>query len=230
MKLWRPPRGRVLVLAPHPDDDVLGCGGALALHRRRGDHVKIVFLTDGMAGDPKRLYARSRYRALRRREAGKAAHALGVRDLEFWDYPDRRLSREKDLAPRLADLIERERPRVVYRTSDSEPHPDHRALAAAVGGLARGRSGRRFLDCAFEVEGILRPTHVADVGRVFAIKVRALREHCSQLRYRDLAGLAERTGVRRSLFLKGAAYGEAFRAVERRLSHRALTKSHRSRA
>jgi LmbE family N-acetylglucosaminyl deacetylase len=44
---------RVLVFAPHPDDEVLGCGGALALHARRGDHVRVVVVSDGGAGgDP----------------------------------------------------------------------------------------------------------------------------------------------------------------------------------
>ena len=50
--LAAPPRGSVLVLAPHADDESLGCGGAIVLHHRQGDRVKVVFATDGAAGDP----------------------------------------------------------------------------------------------------------------------------------------------------------------------------------
>ncbi|MCH2105723.1 MAG: PIG-L family deacetylase, partial [Planctomycetes bacterium] len=41
------PRGRVLVIAPHADDEVLGCGGTLTRHIERGDEVEVLVLTDG---------------------------------------------------------------------------------------------------------------------------------------------------------------------------------------
>jgi LmbE family N-acetylglucosaminyl deacetylase len=44
---------RVLVVAPHPDDEVLGCGGMIAWHAARGDAVAVLELTDGAGGDPK---------------------------------------------------------------------------------------------------------------------------------------------------------------------------------
>ena len=70
----------VLALAPHPDDESLGCGGALALHRAAGDPVKVVFVTDGARGDERGEDPRDAYVALRRREAAEACAALGVDD------------------------------------------------------------------------------------------------------------------------------------------------------
>ena len=46
------PGKRIGVVAPHPDDEVIGAGGAIALHAGRGDHVAVVIMTDGAAGDP----------------------------------------------------------------------------------------------------------------------------------------------------------------------------------
>src|SRR5947208_7699287 len=74
---------RLLVLAPHPDDEVIGCGGLLALHLAEGRKVHVVVATDGaQAGD-----------AVQRRSESRAAVALlGDATIEFLGYPDRELS------------------------------------------------------------------------------------------------------------------------------------------
>ena len=96
--LAAPPRGRVLVVAPHPDDEALGCGGALIQHRKQGDRVKVVFVTDGAAGGKLGHYAGLNYRELRRDEARRAGAILGVDELVFWEYPDGRLAEAGDVA------------------------------------------------------------------------------------------------------------------------------------
>src|SRR5258707_15716528 len=71
--------GETLVLAPHPDDESLGCGGAIALLRQRGIRVTIAVITDGQASHPNsRLLPSSVLIQLRRQEALEAASALGV--------------------------------------------------------------------------------------------------------------------------------------------------------
>ena len=207
MLRWRPPRGRVLVLAPHPDDEALGCGGTLLLHRAQGDPVKAVFVTDGEAGDPRGLYRGRDYRALRRAEARRAAQVLGVGALEFWGLPDGALAAAAGLRPRLARLLEEERPDIVYRPSPEDPHPDHRALARR---FQEARGARRLLDCRYEVGFMLKPSAVVDISGVSAAKARAVRQYRSQLRYGDYLGMTARLGLCRSLFLPGAEQAEAF--------------------
>lgn len=202
---WRPPQGRVLVLAPHPDDETIGCGGCLLLHRRQGDPVKVVFLTDGAAGGPP---------ALRRAEARRAARVLGVRALEFWGYPDGALAGVPGLSRRLRELLEQERPDIVYRTSASDPHPDHRALGVRLRAAAsRARVG--FLDCRYEVWSMPQPSAVADVSTVFARKLRALRQYRSQLRHGGHPRRVSRINACRGLFFPGVRYAEAFRISAR---------------
>ena len=75
---------KVLVFAPHPDDETIGCGGSLALHIKAGDPVKVVFLTNGAKGDSSGEIAKESYVELRKDEANKACAFLGVTDLEFW--------------------------------------------------------------------------------------------------------------------------------------------------
>ena len=77
---------RILVLAPHPDDDIIGCGGSIARVTAQGHEVIILYFTSGESGslevDPPQL-ARSR-----EDEARLAGHLLGVREFLFWRQPD----------------------------------------------------------------------------------------------------------------------------------------------
>ena len=79
---------KTLVLAAHPDDEVLGMGGTIALHTKRGDAVRIVVITDGSSTQyPGDADARQRKNA----EAVKAAAELAVTDYVHLDLPDMRL-------------------------------------------------------------------------------------------------------------------------------------------
>ena len=68
----RPPRGRVLLLAPHADDDVIGCGGTVCKHVDQGDPVRVLIAYDGLRGDPDRRFEPGEYLEMRRREARQA--------------------------------------------------------------------------------------------------------------------------------------------------------------
>jgi len=121
------------VLAPHMDDEVLGCGGTLALHVAAGSDVKVVFLTDGGRGgaageEPSSIVA------IRKAEAECAAHVLGINRLFFLDAADGRLRSDTVVAGRLCEILERERPEIVYLPFFLERHPDHRAHKRRVAG------------------------------------------------------------------------------------------------
>jgi N-acetylglucosamine malate deacetylase 1 len=140
---------RVLVLAAHPDDEVLGMGGTIALHADRGDEVRIVCVTDGSStqypGD-------SALRERKNDEARRAARELGVEDYVHLDLPDMRL----DTIPHVeVNRVVEEHvrdfgPELVYT-----PHPDvnqdHCALFDSVSVATRpipGQPVRRLLTYA----------------------------------------------------------------------------------
>ena len=141
---------RVLVLAAHPDDEVLGMGGTIALHASvRGDPVRIVCVTDGSStqypGD-------SEKRAQKEDEARRAAAELGVTDYVHLDLPDMRLDTlpHVDINRVVEEHVREFEPNVVYT-----PHPDvnrdHRELFDSVTVATRplpGQSVRRLLTYA----------------------------------------------------------------------------------
>lgn len=213
-EVWtHPPRGRVVVFAPHADDDVIGCGGASALHRAQGDPVQVVVLTEGLSGDPDRLYDRGELRLLREREARTGGAVLGIDDYAFWRYPDGYEVTEGDVE-QLADSVrahlERTRPAHVYYPWAHEAHSDHWIAAQ---GIERALERLSFpLEAwGYEVWTPCIADVVLDISSVVEKKAAALRCHASQLRYTDLLHMSLGLGAQRSVYLpKGATHGEAF--------------------
>src|ERR1700690_2675544 len=88
--VWEAGAESVLVLAPHMDDEVIGCGGTLAKHIARGASVTVAYLTDGAGGGV--AEPGSTLRATRKREAHLALSALGIPHCHFLDAADGHLS------------------------------------------------------------------------------------------------------------------------------------------
>ena len=131
---------RVLVLAAHPDDEVLGMGGTIAVHADRGDEVRIVVVTDGSStqypGD-------AEIRARKEDEALRAAAELGVTDYVHLDLPDMRL----DTIPHVeVNRVVEEHVRDFTPARVYTPHPDvnrdHRVLFDSVAVATRPTPGQ----------------------------------------------------------------------------------------
>lgn len=122
-------QGDAWVIAPHPDDEVLGCGGVIARKVSLGARVRVCYLTDGSAALPQ-LISRADLRALRKQEALAACAALGVpnEDIHFFDFEDRRLAEHTEEAiTRLRRCFERDPSIEVYAPHHDEGPLDHRA-------------------------------------------------------------------------------------------------------
>lgn len=180
------PGGRVVCLAPHPDDEVIGCGGALARHAARGDSVVVVHVTDG-AGGAKDAADRDRIRKLRREESARALEILGVKELRGLDFPDGALRPEGAFVSGLGGLLETLKPDVIYAPSPLEHHPDHRATTALLC-RALEHSELRPRVILFEVNQQQIGNYLLDVTDLLALKERALRCFVSQHGDLDVTG------------------------------------------
>ena len=198
------PRGRVLVIAPHSDDEVLGVGGTLARHVARGDEVEVIVLTDGARGTADgsidvTLVPRRREEAL----AGLAL--LGIAAPEFWELPEGHIPDAGVLGAlslRLAMRIATTRPALVYAPWIGEEHADH-FQAARLARLGLALSGFEGLALGYEVWTPLEPRWLVDIGEVWGLKRAAVGEHRSQLVHTDLHGIARANAARRAHLLPG---------------------------
>ena len=180
------PARRVLVLAPHPDDEIFGCGGALAIYRAQGADIQVVVLTDGAAlADAQDKAATAQTRA---DETQVALKVLGIAPAQFWGWPDRQLAHDPSwmdrLRPELATAD------VVLAPSPTEIHPDHAALGR---GLLRelqawAEQGRGVPTVLFYEVGVpLQPNFLLDISAVWGLKSRAMACFASQLAQQDYA-------------------------------------------
>jgi LmbE family N-acetylglucosaminyl deacetylase len=121
----------VLVVAPHPDDEVLGCGGLLVGLAAADAAVRVLFLTDGGAGEEGA--ARDAYVERRRGEAAAVADLLGFAGVEHTGLPDGRLAEHLDAAcAALRRALLAQRPDLLLVPSPLEASRDHRAAFAAL--------------------------------------------------------------------------------------------------
>ena len=183
-----------LVIAPHPDDETLGCGATIARARHAGIPVHVVVVTDG-SGHPPAFADKAKLAALRRKETLNACGILGVppSNVVFLAVPDGLAAAHVgDVAHQLAELIGRLDPVRIFAPCGLDNHADHRAVAAALRDLVRRGEIEaeiysypiwfwfpRFLLRAFLDGEFLR------VRRIFAsdfldLKKRALMSHASQ--------------------------------------------------
>ena len=124
--------GRTLVVAPHPDDESLGCGGLLALLGRRGQPARVLFVTGGTGSHPhSREYPPPRLRALREREALQALRRLGLlpKQALFLGLPDCHVPTPGTPGFRAAcrRFLMRFQPQTLVLPWRRDPHGDHRA-------------------------------------------------------------------------------------------------------
>lgn len=199
----------MLVVAPHADDETIGCGGVIARHRAQGDEVHIAVVSDGDRGDPEGRYPRDGYVELRRDECRRAARVLGAAEPVFLGFRDQELSLETGLRDALAALLESLRPATVYHPPALEMHPDHHAVGVAMTKLA-GRLSFAPRLLAYETWVPVVPTAVIDVSEVWHLKRAALEQYASQLAYNDYLQAASGLAAYRAIFLPGARFVEAF--------------------
>ena len=172
-----PETGTVLVFAPHPDDEVFGCGGALLLHAQNGQKTKVILLTAGDGGDEHGMD--SQYAELRIAESKSAASVLGVPEPECWGLKDRSLAYGEPLVHRVMNAIHENNASIVYAPSLWEIHPDHRATAMSVVEAVRRLGGQLQL-LLYEVSAPLRPNKLIDISSVWERKADAMQCFPSQ--------------------------------------------------
>jgi len=208
-----PPGKRVMVLSPHPDDDVIGAGGTLAKHAAFGSTIHSIVLTDGGRGDPDERYGDIVQQ--RKEEARNAGSIIGIPNLTFLGYPDGNLSVDEDHIKKLLKHIRDYIPDLIYLPFFLDTHPDHR-VAMTLAAEAMKRFNRNCICCFYETWVPLLPNIIVDISNEISLKLNAIAAHESQLHSIAFSDLAEGMArYRTGQYSTSIRYAEAFIMMDR---------------
>jgi len=207
------PKGKMLVFAPHPDDEIFGCGGAIIRHVQNGDAVKVVIVTDG--GFPVVESQKTpNYPEIRKKESFIAAKILGYGKPDYLDFKDGFLKADEKLIDRLHQIIVEFRPLNIYLPAETEIHPDHLELnKAAIEAVKRlPRNVNLFF---YEIGQPLLPDFFLDISYLQPTLDRAMDCFKSQLAVQDYKTHIRSLHAYRSFTLgKDVKFAEAYRIMK----------------
>ena len=184
----------ILVVAAHPDDEVLGCGGYNANQVRSGGEVFVTFLSDGVTSRQGNLGLQEI--ESRRNAARLASKVLGVSEVSFGDYPDNKIDTVPllEIIKSIEAVVERVRPQIVLTHFGGDLNIDHRIVNQAVLTACRPAPKQGVKKVLFfevpsstewqvPIEGeAFTPTWFEDISETLEIKIKALTVYEHELR------------------------------------------------
>jgi len=223
---------RVLVVAAHPDDEILGCGGVMARHSAAGDEVRVLIVAEGATSRDGNDGNDGKAEVAKLQAAARAAaKVVGAAEVRFLGLPDNRLDGLQllDVVQALEAVIAELQPHTVYTHHGGDLNLDHRIVHQAVLTACRPLPGQTVRALyAFEVAsssewgsqatgGGFAPDTFIDVAATIEAKLQALR--CYDLEMRDFPHARSYDAVRAQATLRGASVGctaaEAFMLIRR---------------
>lgn len=184
---------KILVIAAHPDDEVLGCGGAISKHTSNGDSVDILFVSDGVNA----RNSNNPYEVEKRKKAAlSAASILGTNQPIFFDYPDNQL----DTVPllhviqKIESVISELQPDTIYTHHSGDLNIDHEIVNRAVMTASRSYPGQSVKNIfVFEVVSstecqglnsnkVFIPNHYVDIDQFLEKKMLAINAYSMEMR------------------------------------------------
>lgn len=180
----------VLVITPHFDDEIFGCGGTLSRFATAGSKISILYLTDGARGTAsgKKDIGLTE---IRKAEAKAGLEKLGGGiEMLFWDYPEGKIGLDDELAKRLSELIADTKPSHIFLPLYSDANDDHSAsykvTAVAIENNLPTLTNAEVWQ--YEIWSPLIPNRLVPIGEVQKDKEAAISEHKSQadcMRYKE---------------------------------------------
>jgi len=147
---------KIFVVAAHPDDEILGCGGALSRYAEEGHECNVLILAEGITSRDERRDAERQKKEIRElhRQSQRAAKIIGVKKIEFSSFPDNRMDSVDllDVIKVVEKALDKHKPDIVFTHHHCDLNVDHRVTALAVETATRPMTGKNVSELyAFEV-------------------------------------------------------------------------------
>lgn len=179
---------KILVIAPHPDDEVLGCGGTIARYVREGNEVYLCIVTKVYPPEWSEEFLKNRPK-----EIEKANKILGIKQTYFLDFPTAKLDTisQKKLNDSLSAVVKKVKPTVVYLPYRGDIHQDHPFIFRSAL-IAMRPVNNYFVKRILSYETLsetewgyprsFQPTVYVDISDTIETKIEAMRAYTSELK------------------------------------------------
>ena len=170
----------ILVIAPHPDDEVLGMGGTIKKLSKKNKIILCV-VSEGATAQ----YKDKKMIKVRRDSCKKTAKILGISQTIFLDYPDMRLNLSHlDINKKLEEIIEKYRPEIVYTAPKNDLNLDHQMVFNSTLVACRPKSGVKQILC-YEIQGNTKvpfvPNVFENIEKEFPYKIKGFKMYKSEI-------------------------------------------------
>ena len=199
----------ILILAPHPDDEIFGCGGAIALYAKKACKIHVHILTDGAGYETDREDIKN----IRQQESITALKLISKdkASISFGEHEDRKLLTSTGLFKEIQLLIEEHQPEIIFCPSPWEIHPDHRACARAIATLHMEKLVNVKNIMFYEIGNLLRCNTLLDITQVWNEKYEAMQIFLSQIKNQNYSRHIEGLNSYRTYNLpKEVLFSEAY--------------------
>ena len=171
---------KILVIAPHPDDEVLGMGGTIKKLSKKNKIILCV-VSEGATAQ----YKDRKMIKVRRDSCKKTAKILGISQTIFLDYPDMRLNLSHlDINKKLEEIIEKYRPEIVYTAPKNDLNLDHQMVFNSTLVACRPKSGVKQILC-YEIQGNTKvpfaPNVFENIEKEFPYKIKGFKMYESEI-------------------------------------------------
>jgi len=210
-----------LIIAPHPDDEVLGCGGTIARLSKEGHEIHVLIVTTAYTPDWSEEFIENR-----KKEIANAHKILGVDKTHFLNYPTVKLDTipKKEFTEKMSQVVLNIKPDMVFIPSENDLHHDHRIIhevsLVALRPVKHVVSDILSYEVLSETEwgfNTFKPNVYYDITETFEKKVEAMRCYKSELRkfphprsIEAIEALARKRGSE-----VGVQYAEAFHLIRK---------------
>lgn len=215
-------QNKVLVLAPHMDDELIGCGGVLQKHLKSGADVRIVFLTSGQKGysklkkfknDQEKILFEENIVTIRKNECQTVMTRIGISNWECLDAEDGLLHLDESVSNNLLHIISTYEPQIIYHPSLNDTHIDHKTTNLILNNTFNFWTNSNTLLRGYEIWSPANANVMADISEEMHLKEDLLNHYQSQILTTNYIHAIKGLNAYRSININGKGYAEAFQQL-----------------
>ncbi|WP_047984698.1 PIG-L deacetylase family protein [Ornithinibacillus californiensis] len=172
---------RILVFAPHMDDETIGPGGVIRKHANEGAEVHCVFVTDG--SNSVSDLSKEELTRIRMEETEKVKHILGITSIQYLGLPDGKVRSNEESQSKFKEMIDQVKPDIIYTTSFIDAHTDHTQTAKTLADVLRNSEYQDVTIRMYEINCPIPPEFincVVDISDTIEEKKKAINVFSSQ--------------------------------------------------